>query len=297
MARVKHYNPNTKQWEYADTVLGGGSGIDVTASVGQTIVVKEVDSNGKPTKWEAVDHQPRTHWSEYVEVSPLTQITPFYYEPLGVPMGSMADFDIVAENKYKVTFDGVEYVCEAFMATMAGMTVPAFGNQIIVGGVNTGEPFGIFKAPGDSWTTIIFFDMNPHSVRVEAEVPVPIPAGYVSNALPYFIEATADWDGLMDHKPTNYVFHDTAENVAKAYTQGRDIKVRVRLTSGTDGDKCDAIYTLVAARVRDTALYIFTLPVSNYGNTHMPALALVGEFNAALLICSTEDGTLGIFDY
>lgn len=34
----------------------GGSAIaNITAVVGQTIVVKEVDSNGKPTKWEAVD--------------------------------------------------------------------------------------------------------------------------------------------------------------------------------------------------------------------------------------------------
>lgn len=33
----------------------GGTLIDVVASVGQTIVVKEVDENGKPTKWKAVD--------------------------------------------------------------------------------------------------------------------------------------------------------------------------------------------------------------------------------------------------
>jgi hypothetical protein len=36
--------------------VGGGSGIDVaSAEVGQTIKVKAVDENGKPTKWEAVD--------------------------------------------------------------------------------------------------------------------------------------------------------------------------------------------------------------------------------------------------
>lgn len=35
---------------------GGGSGIEVTgAEVGQTIVVKAVDENGKPTKWETVE--------------------------------------------------------------------------------------------------------------------------------------------------------------------------------------------------------------------------------------------------
>lgn len=34
---------------------GGGASIDVTAKVGQTIVVKEVDANGKPTEWAAAD--------------------------------------------------------------------------------------------------------------------------------------------------------------------------------------------------------------------------------------------------
>lgn len=34
---------------------GGGTSIDVTAQVGQTIVVKEVDANGKPTEWAAAD--------------------------------------------------------------------------------------------------------------------------------------------------------------------------------------------------------------------------------------------------
>ena len=43
---------------------GGGASIDVTAKVGQTIVVKEVDANGKPTAWESAEYQPRTHWEE-----------------------------------------------------------------------------------------------------------------------------------------------------------------------------------------------------------------------------------------
>ena len=35
--------------------VSGDASINVTASVGQTIVVKEVDENGKPTEWEAAD--------------------------------------------------------------------------------------------------------------------------------------------------------------------------------------------------------------------------------------------------
>lgn len=35
---------------------GGGTSIDVTAEVGQTIIVKEVDASGKPTMWESAEY-------------------------------------------------------------------------------------------------------------------------------------------------------------------------------------------------------------------------------------------------
>ena len=61
---------------------GGGTSIDVTAEVGQTIVVKEVDENGKPAKWESAEYQPRTHWSEDVigDLVPHTEFTPVLNE-------------------------------------------------------------------------------------------------------------------------------------------------------------------------------------------------------------------------
>jgi len=45
--------------EQAATLIepsGGSASIDVTAEVGQTIIVKEVDENGKPTKWESAEY-------------------------------------------------------------------------------------------------------------------------------------------------------------------------------------------------------------------------------------------------
>ncbi len=41
--------------EYVDSKVFGNISVPATASVGQTIVVKSVDANGKPTEWEAVD--------------------------------------------------------------------------------------------------------------------------------------------------------------------------------------------------------------------------------------------------
>jgi hypothetical protein len=55
MAVLKYKDPVTGEWH---STAGGSTagGVDVTAEVGQTIVVKEVDENGKPTKWKAVDY-------------------------------------------------------------------------------------------------------------------------------------------------------------------------------------------------------------------------------------------------
>lgn len=200
---------------------GGGANIDVVASVGQTIVVEEVDADGKPTKWKAAEYQERTHWSDFIEVQPSTTITPFYYEALGVPMGTMSNFDIAVGYKYKVIFDGVEYICEAFIASMAGMSAPAFGNTAVAGGANTGEPFAIFKMAGDEWTTAIFFDMNPHTVQVIAEKVTPIPQKYLENASPYYIEISG-----TGAQGSPYVCNDTTENVRNIYQSGRQLFVR-----------------------------------------------------------------------
>lgn len=52
---VKSVN-GTKPDEKGNVEVEGGADIDVTAAVGQTIIVKEVDANGKPTKWEGADY-------------------------------------------------------------------------------------------------------------------------------------------------------------------------------------------------------------------------------------------------
>lgn len=63
MARIKYYDASTESWKYADefgtaglTPYGiGAIPAPETAEVGQTIAVKSVDENGKPTEWEATN--------------------------------------------------------------------------------------------------------------------------------------------------------------------------------------------------------------------------------------------------
>lgn len=109
-----------------------------TATVGQTIVVKTVDENSKPTEWECVDVQSqvqadlsqndstrpdyvknRTHWinhaetlldSEVFECTTLTEDSESYY---CVKSGNIG---LVNGNKYNVTVDGIEYTVSALTA-------------------------------------------------------------------------------------------------------------------------------------------------------------------------------------
>jgi hypothetical protein len=96
----------------SDIPTGGGSAsIDVTAEVGQTIIVKEVDASGKPTKWESADYQPRTHWSEETVILPDTVVEVDHDAGVGlIPV----DFTVEGGEKYTVKYNGVEYVVTAF---------------------------------------------------------------------------------------------------------------------------------------------------------------------------------------
>lgn len=276
MLEPKYLPPNLAK--KSDIPEGGSdANIDVVASVGQTIVVEEVDADGKPTKWKAAEFQERTHWSDFIEVQPSTTITPFYYEALGVPMGQMSNFDIVIGNKYKVIFDGVEYVCEAFIASMAGMSAPAFGNTAVAGGANTGEPFAIFKMAGDEWTTAIFFDMNPHTVQVFTETATPIPQKYLGNALPYYLDVTGD--GTEDDP---YVCSARVEDVVNALKNGRSVVMRQ--TANYNGSLAMVMY--------HTCMYAYTQTigdVADAGWAQFGSYSTMGRKGFNLI--PKEDGT------
>lgn len=82
--------------------------IDVTAELGQTIVVKEVDADGKPTAWEAAEYQPRTHWTERGAKELLPETTMEISED-GQGM-VVVDFVLEAGKAYIIKYNGVEYV-------------------------------------------------------------------------------------------------------------------------------------------------------------------------------------------
>lgn len=187
-------NENVDVWidtdEEADEPAGGGgsgSGVDVTADVGQTIIVKAVDGNGKPTAWEAVDYQPRTHWveaggeivhkldnkfidAEWMATTEKSIVIPdgSYQNGFGelVLTGKNLETELHKGDTYRVVFEGASYECVAVDPESEDFAYDFGENALILGnarvleeaygydagayGEDTGEPFCLAQY-GENW--------------------------------------------------------------------------------------------------------------------------------------------------
>lgn len=257
---------------------GGGSGISVTAEVGQTIIVKAVDSNGKPTEWEAADYQPRTHWSEEVEVLPETTVE---FDPDSGDF-FLPKFDLEAGKEYTVNYNGTEYVSTCIEADPdAGLL--ALGNipRITETGDN-GLPFVIVYSVYEEGRLMAALDGSETvTLSIVQKNYTPIPVEYVANALPYCIEVTGD--GTTDDP---YVCNDTVANVNAIHNSGREIKLRVRCSfSGTA--IIDSYYQLsICIHAGDAAVYYFAQMSGMYDS--------VNTSYRRIILVPNEDGTFSV---
>lgn len=166
---------------------GSGSSIDVTAEVGQTIVVEAVDESGKPTKWKAVDFpetaqsdwnaaegEPghilnRTHYENGTETKTLLDTTVTVANNQYMSVGYVP---IAAGNTYTVTWDGTEYECVAFEAVFSGVTAPAFGNPYFFGGTDNGMPFMFMSSEAQGGFGGAAMTNGSHTIKITGEVKV-----------------------------------------------------------------------------------------------------------------------------
>lgn len=155
-------------------------GIDVTATVGQTIVVTEVDANGKPTKWEAADYQEKI-CGTVEKVFLETTEAAFNQDPeTGVYVASVACGNTPEENVvYRVTFNGVTYE-NTYNATMNSM-----GNLGLLGmGEDTGEPY-VMAFPGGAINIISLVETASATVGIVYDGTQKIADVYLPDA-PFF---------------------------------------------------------------------------------------------------------------
>lgn len=236
---VKTPEPITREEMFLQRIAenGGGSGgggggsasIDVIATVGQTIVVKAVDANGKPTKWEAAEYQEKICGSELGYIIPETTVN-YTDEDMENDGQLVVDELLVLGETYVVNWNGVDYTCVCKEKNIEGVTAQCIGNALPLGGEDTGEPFAIFTGivGGSKMGGVLPADesVTNFTFSVKGRKPVPIPVQYVSNAFPYYIEVTAE---TVD-TTTTYSCIDTVAEITAIYNSGRSIVARV-----TDG--------------------------------------------------------------
>lgn len=218
----------------------GGANIDVVASVGQTIVVKEVDENGKPTAWESADYQERTHWSkiETVDIIPVCDVTPVLNEDFGLNVATLAPFELTEGNTYSVVFDGEQYTCIAKTGDTPFQYI-GIGNAAFVGGENTGEPFIIAHLPTFGMYCVLCADTNTHNVVVIGEKVVyhQIPDGYVPSdnyKVAFYMNADGttsmanEWDDVVAAiEAGKNVYGEKV--LSSVYSSGGECKTTMRL--------------------------------------------------------------------
>lgn len=217
---------------------GGSASIDVTAQVGQTIVVKEVDASGKPTKWESADYQPRTHYQGIVELYNATLTGLAESEVL------IEGFSMQAGETYYITWNGVEYTCVCVeVPDTGGMCYIGTGSAL--GLEDTGEPFVIMYVTEDG---VNFFSIaasadgvDEATVLIKGTGYITIPDEYVNYApaFPYYIEVTGS--GTTDDP---YTCAETVAQIASMLDSGREIKARRTYDINNGGGYETDIYNL-----------------------------------------------------
>lgn len=153
-----------------------------SASVGQTIVVDEVDANGKPTKWKAVDYQERTHWV-VKGTTPIIAEQEFTFDSNAqCPLSDT--LNIVSGETYVVIWDGVEYTCNCKSGSYNGYPMLYMGNDIVIGGTDNGVPFILGKLVSNGYSLIACLEPNTtHTAALYSAVVNKVPAMYLPKGI------------------------------------------------------------------------------------------------------------------
>lgn len=194
------------------------------ASVGQTIIVKEVDANGKPTKWESADYQPRTHWQGEKVL--------FQYTFDGAAAGNNMEagtpaIGLIAGKTYKVILDDVTYtlVAELGVNPDLGYSLIWLGNPAIVGGTADATPFCIADIVGaGAWAATGMTAGTKTMTIISDDEAHSIPSEYLTGGFPYVINVAID---MVDEEYGNRCCFETAEEITGILQSGREVKARV----------------------------------------------------------------------
>lgn len=281
---------------------GGGTSIDVTAQVGQTIVVKEVDANGKPTAWESADYQPRTHWSEVVTILPETTVEIDAEQGIGV---IPHEFSVVGGKEYTVVYNGVEYTdCEC--TEVEGMF--AIGNlgAIVEGFPVTAHPFAIAYGQIDSdenenpilgWMFAPLDGSTSVTLSIIEESVTQIPEKYIPK--PYVYEIDDEQFEFNGTSNNGYYIAKVAEcpvSLLKAIMDGSPVFVNKKYVSG-DNPLNDPMVRRTISPATWACSYVSGISnlIENADGEYIPSEEI--EPFTCVLYFRGESGVNTVFDY
>ena len=297
-------NAHTLDWEgnawYAgDVYVGGDSGTDrdegskklateekvteiaiptpSTATVGQTIRVKEVDADGKPTTWESADYQPRTHWTDSTVIASDAPVT--FSEGTGIFYASYILTELPSDVKYKVTVNGVSEILTATDSILVSDRYALSPN-----GTDDGDWLFMYLDGSTTETT----------VSVEMLTVNQIPEMYIPNVATKFIDCFLDGDTQEDDEGNLYR-KITADTVTflKAYewmNNGFPVYVRFAENILQDISAIQIVQLTLSASNMETGRMVFSgVGRGLFGLLEYRCLFEVTEENTAVSVMS---GTL-----
>lgn len=162
---------------------------NMSAEVGQMIVVKAVDENGKPTEWEAVNVPTggASHWDD-IEGKPFYEegeetvlfdgdIT---FSPDGKLKGQtqITYFEIEQGKTYKIDWNGYAYECASKQVELDnGVFVSYLGNAVLLEEEDTGENFLFYcgkDEAGENVSVAAYIPMTESKIPNERVIPCKI---------------------------------------------------------------------------------------------------------------------------
>lgn len=210
---------------------GGSANIDVTAEVGQTIVVEEVDSSGKPTKWKAADFQ------EKICDNKETVIVPEVTADVDLDLGGIIlnTIDFAQGAYYAVTYNGAKYTCKGvnLIHPEYGIPMSAIGyTDIFFGGdfPDADVPFVIatadFMGEGASMTMLIPMGEDTTITVSVAKIDYTQIHRYLLPSDKFFVDVR--WGG------SEYIVNATPDEIDAAYNSNLTIELRIVNDGGSE---------------------------------------------------------------
>lgn len=154
---------------------GGGTGIDVTGKVGDGIVIKSVDADGKPVEWESV----KLAKSDGTNLSNAEA----WRTNLGVLPGAKIYCKADSSGKLLAYTD---QACTQVANYTAAMALADFGNSLLIYGNKTYQCTGFespASAPGALVVAVYFRAELTSSGAVKTEIAKFNPADYMSGTI------------------------------------------------------------------------------------------------------------------